>query len=220
MLKTDVREQMIGENLGLVHSIAHRFKGRGIEYDDLYGAGCIGLIKAYDGFREELGNKFSTYAVPVIMGEIKRLFRDGGAVKVGRTLKDLSLKVSRASNDYVKLHGCEPQISEIAELLDISIETAVEAVSVSMPVLSLTSNDDENGQIDVRVDAPEEKLSELLSLKQVLHSLEPKDRKLIVLRYIKEKTQSETARILGMSQVQVSRREKVVLGELRKQLTV
>ena len=216
---TDEREQIISENLGLVHSVAHRFTGRGVEYDDLFGTGCIGLIKAYDGFDKSLGYRFSTYAVPVIMGEIKRLFRDGGTVKIGRALKELSMKASRLSNDFVKENGFEPQISYIAEKLSISAEDAVMALTASQPVLSLTASDEEGGQIDVKIEAPEERLSDLLSLKQVISGLEAKDRQLIILRYFKEKTQSDTAKALGMTQVQVSRREKIILSKLRDRLS-
>jgi len=215
------RDREISENLGLVHSIAHRFKGRGIEYDDLYSAGCIGLVKAYDGFKPELGNRFSTYAVPVIMGEMKRLFRDGGAVKVGRALKELSIKASRFTNEFVQRHGYEPSLHQLAQALEVSPEEAAQALTVSMPVLSLTAEEDDGGgQLDVRAEDSEEKLSEHLALKQVVDALEPKDRNLIVLRYFKGKTQTETAKVLGMTQVQVSRREKVILQSLRKELVL
>ena len=113
------REEFIQENLGLVHLCASRFKGRGIEYDDLYSAGCIGLLKAYDGFDVERKVCFSTYAVPVILGEIKKLFRDGGTVKVSRSLKELSLKVSALRERLLKQTGREPTVSEMAEKLNV-----------------------------------------------------------------------------------------------------
>ncbi|MBQ3928965.1 MAG: sigma-70 family RNA polymerase sigma factor, partial [Clostridia bacterium] len=122
----------VEENLGLVHSCAKRFKGRGIEYDDLYQAGCVGLIKAADNFDSTLGYQFSTYAVPVIIGEIKRLFRDGGAVKISRSLKELSLKVTRTIQEYTLQNGHEPTVSELAERLDTSPEQITEAISASM----------------------------------------------------------------------------------------
>ena len=121
----------IEENLGLVHACAKRFKGRGIEYDDLYQAGCMGLVKAADNFNTELGYKFSTYAVPVIIGEIKRLFRDGGSVKISRGLKELSLKLTRESEKFISETGREPTVSELAEKLGISKELAAEGISES-----------------------------------------------------------------------------------------
>ncbi len=126
MNKTD--NKFIQENLGLVHSLAARFKGRGIEYEELFAAGCEGLVKAGIGFDESRGLKFSTYAVPVILGEIKRLFRDGGAVKVSRSLKELSLKVTAVQAE-LRSRGNEPKLSEIAEVLGITVEQAGEAVS-------------------------------------------------------------------------------------------
>ena len=115
--KLGPREEFIENNLGLVHSCAGRFKGRGIEYDDLYSAGCMGLVKAYDGFDEERGVCFSTYAVPVILGEMKKLFRDGGTVKVSRSLKELGLKVNDARERYMKANGTEPTVALLAEML-------------------------------------------------------------------------------------------------------
>lgn len=214
------RKERIENNLGLVHSCAHRFRGRGIEYEDLYGAGCVGLIKAASGFDESRGWRFSTYAVPVILGEIKRLFRDGGAVKVSRSLKELSLKTVRTREIFMSKHGREPTISELAKKMDVSPEQVAEAMSASLPPISLTiSEDDGGGQIDIPVNAPEEKIADILSLKQAIGNLEVKDRKLIILRYINNKTQTETAKLLGMTQVQVSRREKKILMQLREGMT-
>ncbi|MEM1484751.1 sigma-70 family RNA polymerase sigma factor [Oscillospiraceae bacterium PP1C4] len=217
---TSKREETISNNIGLVHSCAHRFKGRGIEYDDLFQAGCMGLCKAADAFDEERGVRFSTYAVPVILGEMRRLFRDGGAVKVSRTLKELSMKVNRERERLANLCGREPNVSELALSLDIPEEQVVEAVCASAPPLSLTeSEDDGGGQIDLPVESPEDMLSDMISLKQVVGSLDPNDRRLIVLRYFSGKTQVQTAVALGMTQVQVSRREKKILIALRRELT-
>ena len=210
----------IEQNLGLVHACANRFRGRGMEYDDLYGAGCIGLMKAAASFDEERGVRFSTYAVPVILGEIKRLFRDGGAVKVSRSLKEQSLKVARARDWFMFQNGREPALSELAEELELTIEQVAEALTVSMAPLSLTADTEEGTtQIDIPVAAPEEEISDRLSLKKAIGDLEANDRRLIVLRYFNNKTQMETARLLGMTQVQVSRREKKILSALRGTLT-
>jgi RNA polymerase sporulation-specific sigma factor len=214
------RDAFTEQNLGLVHLCVKRFRGRGIDYDDLYSAGCVGLIKAIDAFDESRGVQFSTYAVPVILGEIKRLFRDGGSIKVSRGLKELSMKVVRMKEQFLKTHDREPLLSELSELMGVSEEDIVEALNVSTPPVSLTEQDEggETRQLDIRVDNCEDKISELLSLKEVIEHLEGKDRKLIVLRYLRGKTQTETARELAMTQVQVSRREKKLLQILREQL--
>ena len=214
------REQVIENNLGLVHACAHRFKGRGIEYDDLFQAGCMGLIKAADAFDTQRGVKFSTYAVPVILGEMKRLFRDGGSVKVGRTLKELSLKCVRTREQMAVKLGREPTVSELAQQLQVDAAAVVEAVGAAQPPVSLTENEEEGGgQFDIPVASHEENVSDLLSLREVITTLDARDRKLIVMRYFGGKTQTEVAKVLGMTQVQVSRREKKILGSLRQQLT-
>lgn len=219
MLDVLDRDQFVRDNMGLVHACCNRFRGRGIEYEDMFSAGCVGLVKALDGFDQSRGLQFSTYAVPVILGEIRRLFRDGGAVKVSRSLKETSLKVGREREKFLKQYGREPTVSEIAQRLGLDAETVSEAVSASMPVLSLTESDDEGGgQLDVPVDAPDERITEMMSLREAIGQLEPKDRQLILLRYFGEKTQVETAALLEMTQVQVSRREKKLLQFLRKQL--
>lgn len=220
MVKTPIeKEDFVKHNLGLVHSCANRFRGRGIEYDDLYGAGCVGLLKAIDGFDENRGIMFSTYAVPVILGEIKRLFRDGGSLKVSRSLKELSLKAVRAQEYFMKEHGREPTVSELAEFLGASSEDIVEALNVSIQPVSLTmEEDDGGGQWDVAIESVDEQLCEKISLNEVIRRLDENDRRLILLRYFRNKTQSETAQVLGMTQVQVSRKEKKLLQKIRLRL--
>lgn len=218
---TLTRDRAVDENLGLVHSIANRFKGRGIEYDDLFSAGCLGLVKAVDRFDESRGLCFSTYAVPLIMGEIKGLFRKSGTVKVSRSLKETALKASRFRQDYINRMGVEPTITELAKMIDVTEEQAVEAMCACRQPLSLTVSEDGNddiSQVDIPVESGEEKLAEKLSLEQELSQLSENDRKLISLRYYKGLTQSQTAKLLGTSQVQVSRREKKILGGLREKL--
>lgn len=214
------RAEFIENNLGLVHACAGRFKGRGVEYDDLFAAGCMGIVKAYDGFDETRGLCFSTYAVPVILGEIKKLFRDGGSVKVSRSVKELGLKVTAARERWLKLRGVEPTLSEIAEQLEVTPEQVADAMNASLPALSLTPVSDEEGnkEFDIPEESCEETLSDILSLKTVLSTLEPEERKLIYLRFFKNKTQSETARVLKTTQVQVSRKERKILAAMRKQL--
>lgn len=207
------------ENLGLVHLCANKFRGRGIEYDDLYSAGCIGLLKAADAFDSKRGVKFSTYAVPVILGEIKRLFRDGGTVKVSRSLKELSLKAAKKRDELSKELGREPTVSELGKSLDTDECTIAEALAVSLPPVSLTDNSDEGGgQIDVAVESPDIEIGDSIAVHQVLESMETNDRRLIICRYYKNMTQSATAKLLGMTQVQVSRREKKLLTFMREQL--
>ncbi len=215
------REQYICDNLGLVHNCARRFIGRGIEYDDLYQAGCMGLVKAVDGFDATRGLRLSTYAVPVILGEIRRLFRDGGTVKVSRSLKELSMKVCRERDAFQTIEGREPTISELAERLSLEREQVAEALGASLPALSLTRADDDadGDEIDVPVEAPEEKITNRLALHQVLSELSDNDRSLIELRYFRRQTQQRTADVLGMTQVQVSRRERVLLQEMRRKLS-
>ncbi len=213
------RAEFIENNLGLVHSCAGRFKGRGIEYDDLYAAGCMGIVKAYDGFDESRGLCFSTYAVPVILGEIKKLFRDGGSVKVSRSLKELSLKVTATRERCLKMTGQEPTVSEIATILCVAPEQVAEAMTASMPTISLTPvSDDGAREFDIPEDSCEETVSDIISLKAVLSTLKNEERTLIYLRFFKNKTQSETAKIMGTTQVQVSRKERKILGAMRKQL--
>lgn len=215
-----IRDEFIQNNLGLVHSCAGRFRGRGIEYDDLYSAGCMGLVKAYDGFDTSRGVCFSTYAVPVILGEIKKLFRDGGTVKVSRSVKELGLKVTALREQLVKQTGAEPGVSQLAEILGETPEAVALAIRASMPAMSLTPDSDEDSgrELDIPVASPEEELADRISLEEVLADLNSEDRRLIELRFFANKTQSETAKILHTTQVQISRRERKLLRQMRAKL--
>ncbi len=210
-------DEFVEQNMGLVHSLANRFRGRGIEYEELVSAGCMGLVKAARGFDETRGLCFSTYAVPVILGEIKRLFRDGGMVKVSRTIKELSLKIT-AYRERCSAQGKSPTVAEIADHLGETVESVTEAIAASRPAVSLTSGEEDGSEFDVPVEPPQLRTTEYIALGQCLGSLGEQDRRLIYLRYRLEKTQAETGRILGMTQVQVSRREKKILDELRAML--
>ena len=213
------RSTMVEKNLGLVHSCAHRFRGRGIEYDDLFQAGCMGLVKATAAFDEARGVMFSTYAVPVILGEIRRLFRDGGAVKVSRSVKELGIKAARVKEQLGVVLGRDPALSEVAEAMERTPGEIAEALAATTPPVSLTGSEEEGGgQIDLPVYSPEERLSDILALKQAMARMEEQDRRLIILRYYGNRTQTETARELGMTQVQVSRREKKLMQYFRKEL--
>lgn len=215
---TENRQQMIEENMGLVHSVAKRFKGRGADYDDLFQSGCIGLIKAVDNFDESKGFQFSTYAVPVIMGEIKRIFRDGGAIKVGRSLKEKSIKAQSLRERFVKKELREPTISELADMLGCDINETAEILNVINPMLSINQfGEDGNSNFDIPID-DSEGLFDRLSLFQIIDTLAEQEKKIIYYRFYRGLTQSVTADQLGISQVQVSRKEKAVLRKLRERL--
>ena len=212
-------DQLVEDNLRLVHSCCQRFKNNGIEYEDLYQVGCVGLIKAADNFDESLGYSFSTYAVPVILGEIKRLFRDTGPIKISRSLKELSYKTVRAKERLSVKQGREPSVKELADELGVSAEDVAEALCASQSVLSMTcEGEDGEVQMDLPAKDESENLLERISVENALDKLQDKDKKIIILRYYKQKTQRETADTLGMTQVQVSRRERVILSQLRKML--
>lgn len=214
------RDAFIEQNLGLVHSCAGRFRGRGMEYDDLYSAGCMGLIKAYDGFDPSRGVCFSTYAVPVILGEIRKVFREGGTLKVSRSLKELGMRVNAAREHHRKLCGTEPTLSQLAEELEESVENITLAIQAAQPALSLTpeNREEDDHQLDIPVDSPEEELADRIGLEEVMESLPEQDRLLIRLRFYGNRTQSDTARILHTTQVQISRRERKILQWMRKRL--
>lgn len=216
MDRSELRDEFIKENLRLVHSLCRRFSGRGIEYDDLFQAGCVGLVKAADAFDSSRGLCFSTYAVPVILGEVRRLFRDGGTVKISRSLKELSLKVSRVREE-MEFELCrEPTVNELAERLKVSPEDITEAVCALQPVLSLTYEDDDGiSEFDLPSENTEEALTNRIMLDGAFRKLTPEEQKLITCRYYNYMTQSQTAKQLCMTQVQVSRSEKKILQKLR-----
>ena len=214
-MKTEVKAE---ENLGLVHLCANRFRGRGIDYEELYSAGCLGLLKAVKAFDGDRGVKFSTYAVPVILGEIKRLFRDGGTIRVSRSLKELSMKIQRICQEFASKEGREPVISELSVLTGASEADISEALCSAQPTVSLTSSEDEGGQSDIPVEAHDEQILDILALRQIMDRLSKEDRMLLELRYFKNMTQTAAAKILGMTQVQVSRREKKLLKQMREEL--
>ena len=209
-------EKLITDNFGLVRACAGKFTGRGIEYEDLFQIGCIGLIKAAKGFDESRGLMFSTYAVPTIIGEIKRVFRDTGAIKVSRTLKELSFRVAKVREQLEKRDGREPTVGEISEALGVGRDEVSDAICVLMPVESLTREDEDgSSQIDLPIQSEEEHINDKIYVDTLLKKLEPEERKLIKLRYYMYRTQSETATIMNMTQVQVSRNEKRILAKLR-----
>lgn len=219
ILEKKKRDEMISSNLGLVHSCAHKLTGRGVEYDDLFQAGCVGLIKAVDGFDDTRGFSFSTYAVPVILGEIKRIFRDGGTVSVSRSIKERGRKINYEREKFIKQFDREPTVKELADKLGFDEYETAQAISASMPVMSLTQNDDENGdEFEIPIASPEEDISTAVALGQVMDDLDERDREIIRMRYYSGMTQTVIAKKLGMTQVQVSRREKAILRQMRSNL--
>ena len=209
------REELIEANVRVVHSCCKRFVGRGIEYDDIFQVGCIGLVKAADGFDESRGLCFSTYAVPTILGEIKRLFRDTGAIKVSRSLKELSMRVQR-EKEMIEKEGEEATVSVIADRLSISEEEIAQAISAARQVLSLTyENEDGIGELELPTESHENEVCSKLLINDAISKLNREEQDIIRLRYFSEKTQTESAEILGISQVQVSRKEKKALEKLR-----
>jgi RNA polymerase sporulation-specific sigma factor len=216
-------DKIVENNLGLVHACCKRFKNHGIDYDDLFSAGCVGLVKAVKRFNPDFGLQLSTYAVPVILGEIKCLFRENGTVKVSRSLKELSLKISRATDDFEGTHHRSPTVSELAKILNTTGEKISDALNSAKIPLSLTADNDEDDndrQIDLPQDDTIDKLTEKLALKEVINQLSNNDKRIIELRYYKHKTQTQTAQALNMTQVQISRREKKILSFMRQKLSV
>ena len=213
------REEFISQNLGLVHTICKRFAGKGIEYDELYQSGCMGLLKAYDAFDESRGLCFSTYAVPVIMGCVRRLFRDGGAVKVSRSVKELGLRIARERNRFEQLHAEEPTVSQLSKILGVDAEEITEALCATQSTVSL-SFEGEKGleEMDLPTVGYEEEVNQKISVEQAMESLSEKEKEIIKCRYFLQMTQSKTAEKLNMTQVQVSRAEKKILNKLREVL--
>lgn len=220
MVEAQTRKEMIEKNIPLVHSCAKKFKNRGVEYEDLFQSGCIGLIKAVDNFQADRGFQFSTYAVPVILGEIKRIFRDGGSIKISRALKENSRNLIKLKDELTVKNGNEPTIGELAQKAGITPEQTAQLLEISQPVLSLSfKNEDGECELDVPVESCELQIIDKIALGQALNELNENDRKIVELRFFKSLTQSKTAEILSMTQVQISRREKVIIKELRKYLS-
>jgi RNA polymerase sporulation-specific sigma factor len=219
------RDQLVKENMGLVHSIAQKYKNRGIEYEDLCQIGTIGLLKAIERFDLSLEYKFSTYAVSLIMGEIKKFLRDDGLIKVSRSLKETAQKVKRAKELLQKQLGREPKVSEIAQHLQIEVQEILLSMEATQPTESIHSTVYAEGDKEVylldRLQDPTdscEVLVDHLVLRDAIGSFSPQEQQIILLRYFKQKTQSEIARMLGISQVSVSRLEKKLLQRLREKI--
>ena len=211
-------ETLVQENSGLIWSVARRFLGRGTEGDDLYQLGCLGFLKAVMGFDLEYGTQFSTYAVPKISGEIRRFLRDDGAVKVSRTIKEQAATIKIARSNLTNSLGREPTLSEIAELTGFTQEEIAMAETATAATESIQRESGEDGFSleDVLTDTQtEELLVEKISLKQAISNLPERERMVVQLRYFHGLTQERVAKVLQVSQVQVSRIEKKALSNLR-----
>ncbi len=217
---------LVEKNIGLVWSIVKRFQNRGYEIDDLYQIGSIGLIKAINKFDASYDVKFSTYAVPMIIGEIKRFIRDDGIIKVSRSLKEIASKARITKEIISKELGREPSVNEIAERMNVSPEELVLALEAGCTPESLYSTVGEGDnspillidRINADNNSSEVDLIDKIAIRQILDSLEARERQIIILRYFKEKTQVQIAKLLGISQVQVSRIEKKILKDIKHKM--
>lgn len=206
-------------HLKLVHACCQRFRGRGLEYDDIFQAGCIGLVKAAKNFDISRGVCFSTYAVPSILGEIKTLFQNNTSLKVSRNIKELAIKINQEREKYVKSNEVEPTIGWFSENLGVSVEKILEALEICKFPVSLDSNaEDGSFTISLPVEFEEEKIHNRMAIVKAMKTFDLKDKNLIYLRFFCGNTQSEIAKKLGMTQVQVSRREKTLLKVLKEKL--
>lgn len=221
----EAKNALIAENSPLIKSIIKRFIGKGLEYDDLYQLGCLGFVKAIKNFNSDFGVKFSTYVVPMVIGEIKRFMRDDGAIKVSRAIKTLNIRIKKYIDSFFAENKKQPSIEQIAKHFEIEEGDVVMAMdSARMPIslyMPFEENDDASLTVVDRLSQqPEgESLTDTLSLHELITSLPPRDRKIILMRYFYDKTQSEIASELHISQVQVSRLENKILDGLKKKLS-
>ena len=215
----EAKTLLLQENSPLIKSVIKRFKDKGVEYDDLYQIGCIGFLKAIKNFNIDYDVKFSTYVVPMVIGEIKRFMRDDGAIKVSRALKSLNLQINKYIEEYVGKNQAKPSIEELAKHFAVDEQEIIMAMDSSkMPVSLSAPLEDGDLSVSDRVEADSPDLLDELALKEVVKSLGDRDRKIILLRYYFDRTQSEIARELHISQVQVSRLENKILENLRQKM--
>ncbi len=216
-------DELISLNMGLVKNIAARFRDRGVEYEDLVQIGVIGMIKAMRSYNFSYNTAFSTYAVPLIIGEIRRFLRDDGPVKIGRGLKKQSINVMKQKEIFMREKGREPKLSELAELCGVTVEEIVIAMEAQSPIRSLNepAGDDDSmtlGNIIAGEDNEVEAITDKIALAEAIRSMPPLHRKIIILRYFRELSQQQTGDLLGITQVKVSREEKKIMKYLRDAL--
>ena len=218
----EAAERLVEDNSGLIWSVARRFFGRGVDSDDLYQLGCVGFLKAIAGYDESYGTQFSTYAVPKISGEIRRFLRDDGLVKVSRGLKERSAAIRSARLTLEQRLGREPTLSELAHETGLTCEDIAVAETAASPAESLQRETGEDGFTLEQLlgdDSQEEQLLERVSLREAIDQLPERERQVIALRYFHDMTQERAARVLGVSQVQVSRLERKAVAKLRELLS-
>ena len=221
----EAKKMLLEENSPLIKSLIKRFKDKGVEYDDLYQLGCMGFLKAIKNFNAEFGVKFSTYVVPMVIGEIKRFMRDDGMIKVSRALKSLNLQINKYIENFVGINQRKPSIEELAKHFKVEEQEIVMAMdSAKMPVSIYTPIEDDGDSLSMidRIESEEDynvKMIDNLAIKEIIKSLNNREKKIIMLRYYFDKTQSEIAKVLKISQVQVSRLENKILTNLRNKLT-
>lgn len=220
--ETALEEVILARNAPLVHGLALRFRGRGVEYEDLVQIGFIGMLKAIRSFDLSRGTAFSTYAVPLIIGEIRRFLRDDGLIKVSRGQKRLGAILLREREKYLSDHGTEPSIAYLAEAAGVSPEEAAVALDASLPVHSLSDPmGDEDYTLENVIPASDDPLEEMLehvAMQEILESLPELWRKIVLLRYYRDFSQQQTADALGLTQVKISREEKKIFAKLRQEL--
>ncbi len=218
------KEQLVSQNLGLVHFVIKRFAGKGHDMEELYQFGCLGLCKAAEGFKEELGLQFSTYAVPVILGEVKRFIRDNTQVHISRSIKEQGMKVKYAREQYEKQFHKEPTLWQLAEMTGLKTEDIVLATEAMRPVESLDVfvGEEENGARRVNLlkshENAEEMVMNRILCEEAFRKMDDKERRLVYLRYFENRTQASVAGVMQMTQVQVSRMEKKILLKLRQEI--
>lgn len=220
--ETEVESKLMEMNSGLVNGLAYRFRGRGTDFEDLVQIGSIGLLKAIRSFDVSRGNAFSTYAVPLIIGEIRRFLRDDGTIKISRIQKRIGASLMRYREKYISEKGYEPRLEEMAEAVGVSAEEAAVALDSTSPVRSLSEiiGDDDFSLEDI-VPAADDSLGKMLesvALKETISTLPPLWRKIILLRYYRDYSQQQTADALGLTQVKISREEKKIFMKLREEL--
>lgn len=216
---TEARERLLQENVGLIWSVVRRFYGRGAEPDDLYQLGCLGFLKAIEGYDPAFGTQFSTYAVPKIAGEIRRFLRDDGAIKVSRTIKEQAVMLRSLRSRLTLELGREPHLSEVAEASGLTVQEIAVIDTAMLPADSLQRPAGEDGCSLEQLlpgERIEEKIIESVSLNDAISHLEPRQQTVIRMRYFCGMTQEKTAGVLGVSQVQVSRLERKALKSLRE----
>ncbi len=217
----NAKEEIFNNNIPLLKCIIRRFRGKGVEYDDLYQIASIGFLKAIKNFDESYGVKFSTYIVPMVIGEIKRYMRDNGAIKVSRTIKVLANKINKYIDNFQTIHHDSPSIEEVAKQFNITAEEVVVALdSAKLPISIYEKFDNEDDDREMIEKMPyidnEEKMINNIQLCEIIEKLDEREQKIVVLRFFRDKTQSEIAKSLGVSQVQVSRLESKIIDKIRE----